>query len=65
MEAVGIHETIYDSIMKCDVDIRKDMYGNIVMKNSLERKGLIFVENKKRGGLFIRIIYVQYLCTGG
>ena len=30
-EAAGIHETTYNSIMKCDVDIRKDLYGNIVM----------------------------------
>ncbi|KAG8501227.1 hypothetical protein CXB51_003351 [Gossypium anomalum] len=29
MEAAGIHETTYNSIMKCDVDIRKDLYGNI------------------------------------
>ncbi|CAA2973086.1 Hypothetical predicted protein [Olea europaea subsp. europaea] len=26
-----IHETTYNSIMKCDVDIRKDLYGNIVL----------------------------------
>jgi len=31
MEAKGIHETAFDSIMKCDVDIRKDLYGNIVL----------------------------------
>ncbi|KAI4385683.1 hypothetical protein MLD38_003679 [Melastoma candidum] len=31
MEAAGIHETIYNSIMKCDVDIRKDLYSNIVL----------------------------------
>ncbi|KAL2497119.1 Actin-11 [Abeliophyllum distichum] len=31
MEAAGIHETTYSSIMKCDVDIRKDLYGNIVL----------------------------------
>lgn len=30
-EQVGIHETTYNSIMKCDLDIRKDLYGNIVM----------------------------------
>jgi actin, other eukaryote len=30
-EAAGIHETTFNSIMKCDVDIRKDLYGNIVM----------------------------------
>merc|ERR1711936_128746 len=28
MEACGIHETTYNSIMKCDVDIRKDLYAN-------------------------------------
>jgi len=31
MESVGIHETTYNSIMKCDVDIRKDLYSNIVL----------------------------------
>jgi actin-related protein len=31
MEAAGAHEFTYNSIMKCDVDIRKDLYGNIVM----------------------------------
>jgi actin-related protein len=30
-EIEGIHRTTYDSIMKCDVDIRKDLYGNIVL----------------------------------
>jgi len=30
-EMEGIHKTSYDSIMKCDVDIRKDLYGNIVL----------------------------------
>ena len=29
METVGIAETTYNSIMKCDVDIRKDLYANI------------------------------------
>ena len=31
MESAGIHETCYNSIMKCDVDIRKDLYANIVL----------------------------------
>jgi len=30
-EQEGIHKTTYNSIMKCDVDIRKDLYGNIVL----------------------------------
>ena len=31
MEAVGIAETTYNSIMKCDVDIRKDLFVNIIL----------------------------------
>merc|ERR1712183_438376 len=31
LEAQGIHETTYNSIMKCDVDIRKDLYANTVL----------------------------------
>jgi actin-related protein len=31
MESAGIHETTFNSIMKCDVDIRKDLYGNVVL----------------------------------
>jgi actin-related protein len=30
-EAAGIHETMFQTIMKCDVDIRKDLYSNIVL----------------------------------
>jgi actin, other eukaryote len=30
-EFKGIHELTYESIMKCDVDVRKDLYGNIVL----------------------------------
>lgn len=30
-EFAGIHETTFQSIMKCDVDIRKDLYGNVVL----------------------------------
>jgi len=30
-EAEGIHRLTYDSIQKCDVDIRRDLYTNIVL----------------------------------
>lgn len=30
-EAKGIHQTTFDSIMKCDVDIRRDLYANVVL----------------------------------
>lgn len=31
LEGKGIHELTYDSITKCDVDVRKDLYSNIVL----------------------------------
>jgi len=31
MEQEGVHTLTFNSIMKCDVDIRKDLYANIVM----------------------------------
>lgn len=30
-ELEGIHKLIYNSIFKCDVDIRSDLYGNVVL----------------------------------
>ena len=31
MESAGIHEACYNSIMKCDYDIRKDLFSNTVL----------------------------------
>ena len=31
LEETGVHEKTYESIMKCDVDIRKDLYLNVVL----------------------------------
>merc|ERR1712142_282367 len=31
MESSGIQETVHNSIMRCDIDIRKDLFANIVM----------------------------------
>merc|ERR1712110_1308592 len=30
-EQEGVHKLTFDSIMKCDVDIRRDLYKNIIM----------------------------------
>jgi actin len=30
-ESTGIHETTFNSINKCDIDVRKDLYGSIVL----------------------------------
>lgn len=31
LEGPGIAEMTYDSILKCDLDIRKDLYNNVVL----------------------------------
>ncbi|KAG3264120.1 actin, cytoplasmic 1-like [Ictidomys tridecemlineatus] len=31
LESCGIHETTFNSILKCDVDLRKDLYANTVL----------------------------------
>jgi len=31
MEQTGIHESAYNAIMRCDIDIRKDLYANTVL----------------------------------
>ena len=31
LESSGLHESTFNSVMKCDVDIRKDLYANIVL----------------------------------
>ena len=35
MKSSGIHEATYNSIMKCDVDIRKDLYANTVLSGAV------------------------------
>ncbi|MEQ2295160.1 hypothetical protein AMECASPLE_011252 [Ameca splendens] len=30
-ESLGVHESVYNSIMKCDVDIRRDLYSNVLL----------------------------------
>ncbi|EFA79618.1 actin [Heterostelium album PN500] len=31
IEADGVHKLIYDSIVKCDIHLRKEMYGNVIL----------------------------------
>lgn len=35
MDIVGIHESIYNCIRKCDVDIRKDLLENILLSGEI------------------------------
>jgi len=30
-EAGGIHDQLYNSVMKCDIDLRREMFGNVVL----------------------------------
>jgi actin-related protein len=31
LEYIGVHESAYQSIMKCDVDVRKDLFSHVVL----------------------------------
>jgi actin-related protein len=31
LESRGIHETAFESVMKCDVDVRRDLFANVVL----------------------------------
>ena len=31
IQALGVHEAVHQCIQNCDVDLRKDLYGNIVL----------------------------------
>ncbi|XP_066979722.1 actin-57B-like [Macrobrachium rosenbergii] len=31
MESAGVHEVVHNSVMRCDIDIRKDLLANVVM----------------------------------
>ena len=44
MEVAGIHETTFNSIMKCDIDIRKDLYANTVLSGGKIRELFILEE---------------------
>jgi len=47
MEDEGIHVLTYKSIMKCDVDIRRDLYANIVLSGGTTMFGGIAERMKK------------------
>jgi actin-related protein len=43
MEVAGIHETTFNSIMKCDIDIRKDLYANTVLSGGKKINKYLFI----------------------
>jgi len=51
-EASGIHDALFDCIQKCDIDVRKDLYNNIVLSGgSTMFPGLDERLNKEMVGL--------------
>lgn len=60
MESTGIHETTYNSIMKCDVDIRKDLYANTVLSGGTSMfPGIADRMQKEITALAPRLVLVQ------
>jgi actin len=56
MEAPGIHDTTFNSIMKCDVDIRKDLYSNIVLSGGTTMfPGACARAVRRRGAARVRV----------
>ncbi len=39
-ETAGLSELVYQAIMKCDVDIRKDLWANIILQERVPVGGL-------------------------
>merc|ERR1719325_459414 len=55
LEQEGIHKLTFSSIMKCDVDIRKDLYGNVVMSGGTTMYKGIPEECKRKSNHLHRI----------
>eukprot|EP01084_Bolivina_argentea_P301264 519683_1 len=49
-ESNGIHSLTYESIMKCDIDIRKDLYDNIILTggNTMFKGMVVRLRNELR-----------------
>lgn len=67
MEIKGVHETCYESIKKCDIDARKDLYMNIVLSGgSTMYPGnfMIFLQkNKKRVLKIVKKLFIIFVLT--
>jgi len=52
LEAPGFHEMVYKSIQKCDIDVRRDLFGNVVLSGGTTMfKGLPERLQKEIGNL--------------
>lgn len=63
IESPGIHEHVYNSIMECDVDIRKDMYSNLVMSGgSTMYPGIADRMKQELGALAPPTLTIKIVC---
>lgn len=62
VEAPGVHKMIFNSIMKCDIDVRRNLYCNILLSGGstlfpgLEERILKEMKLQVPAGMFVRII---------
>lgn len=53
MESSGIHESIFNSIMTCDIDLRKDLYSNILLSGPCFQ--IFAIVCKKKSQLLLQV----------
>ncbi|NXW41832.1 ACT protein, partial [Nyctiprogne leucopyga] len=62
VEAPGVHKMIFNSIMKCDIDVRRNLYSNLLLSGGstlfpgLEERILKEMKLQAPAGMFVRII---------
>lgn len=64
MESSGVQENCYNSIMSCDIDIRKDLYSNIVLSGGTTMYPGITDRMKKEIGLLAPRFVLKVLLKG-
>ncbi|MEE6483790.1 hypothetical protein FKM82_013656 [Ascaphus truei] len=62
IEAPGVHQMIYNSIVKCDIDVRRNLYGNVLLSggstlfHGLDERILKEMQLQAPSGVPVRII---------
>ncbi|XP_040389540.1 actin-85C-like isoform X2 [Cygnus olor] len=62
IEAPGVHKMIFNSIMKCDIDVRRNLYANVLLSGGstlfpgLEERILREMHLQVPAGMFVRIV---------
>ncbi|NWZ23049.1 ACT1 protein, partial [Asarcornis scutulata] len=62
IEAPGVHKMIFNSVMKCDIDVRRNLYANVLLSGGstlfpgLEERILREMHLQVPSGMFVRIV---------